>query len=147
MRRHARVDDRHADAAAGEAAQAVESAPHLPCAGRLRRDGHHPLDPRVAGDVIDVEVLGERRELAARDVEHGAAAQRLLHARSVARHEHGNLLGGPRHDDARCLGAARCEALREIVGKPGMTRGAFGGGREDRDDHERRAGAAQESCA
>ena len=42
------------------------AAPHLVRAGRLRRHRHHPVDARVRPTVIDVGILADRVELAAR---------------------------------------------------------------------------------
>ena len=100
MRRDARVDHRDADAAAGVARQPVEAAPHLVGADRYRRDRHHPLHPRIPGEVRDVRVLADRDELTAGDVEHRAAAEHLLDPRAVARRERLHLGVGPGDDDA-----------------------------------------------
>src|SRR5688572_13937537 len=79
-----RSDRRDADAFARVTADRGDAPlPDLVGANRLRRHGHRPAHRHVAGEVGDVRVGAERRELAGRHLEHGPAAQQLLDLHAV----------------------------------------------------------------
>ena len=87
------VDHRHADAAAGEAAQPLDRAlPHLVGADRLGRHRRHRPDRQVARHAGDVGVLAQIAQLPAGHLEDGGIPQALLDARAVARRQDLDLL-------------------------------------------------------
>ena len=88
----ARVDERDADAGAGERRMPGNPRPHLVGADRLVRDRHERRHLDVARQMIDIRA--ERLDLRGGRPHHGAIGQPFLDAQPMARGDRVNFVGG-----------------------------------------------------
>ena len=120
---HPRIDHRHADAAAGVAADAVEPGPHLLCRRRLGGHRHRRIDRPILGHRRHRGVARERRQRRAIHRRHRARPQRLRHPQPVPRGQRPHFIGRPAQNHLRRLAAlqrapTRSDATRALRPRP-----------------------------
>ena len=105
--------------------------------GHLRRAG---LDPQVPGQVIDIRIVAQRRQLAGGHAQHAAFGQVLLHRHVVSPRQrvHRRLVAVDDHVDRLRAGG---EMVRQVRAQPR----AVLGGRRGRGE-ERHADRQRKSC-
>ena len=114
-----RVDDRHADAAAGKASEAGEPAfPHLVCTDGFRRDRREHPHRQIAGERGEVGVVTQITQLRARDLQDRGILQTLLHPRTVSRGEDIHLIAAASNDDIGRRLDARRQPITQIARQP-----------------------------
>jgi hypothetical protein len=75
--RHARVDDRHGNAASVESGQPRQPCLHLVGPNRLVRDRHLPGNLVIARERVDLGVIGQIAEPVRRNLQHRSRRQPL----------------------------------------------------------------------
>ena len=146
--RHARVDQRDADAPAVVARQPLEAAPHLVGADRLAGHGHRAPHGHVTRQVRHRFVGRHRGERAGRHLDDRAVGEPPLRLDAVAGGQRRDLVAAARHDHVHRSGRAARQVALEV--RRQARAASLSGRRQAGGEHEegkgRESDAPREPC-